>query len=128
MACRILIRKLTFLGKLLSADNSTISSTLFTAQAIVDPFNIQQCKMLEASLNIHVLDECLKYPETASMLVKSEKQSILESDMSSLIASALDHDPAHLTAMVAAQISWNKLWDIALDRGTHGTSQLQRII
>ena len=128
MACRILIRKLTFLGKLLRADNSTISSTLFTAQAIVDPFIIQQCKMLEASLNIHVLDECLKCPETASMLVKSEKQSILESDMSSLIASALDHDSAHLTATVAAQISWNKLWDIALDRGTHGTSQLQRIV
>ena len=48
--------------------------------------------------------------------------------MSSLIASALDHDSAHLTATVAAQISWNKLWDIALDRGTHGTSQLQRIV
>ena len=94
----------------------------------MDPFNIQQCKMLEASLNIHVLDECLKCPETAYMLVKSEKQSILESDMSSLIASALHHDSAHLTAMVAAQISWNKLWDIALDRGTHGTSQLQRIV
>ena len=62
------------------------------------------------------------------MLVKSEKQSILESDMSSLIASTLHHDSAHLTVMVAAQISWSKLWDIALDRGTHDTSQLQRIV
>ena len=40
----------------------------------------------------------------------------------------LDHDSAHITCTVAAQISWNKLWDIALDRGTHGTSQLQCIV
>lgn len=31
MACHILIRKLTVLGKLLDADKYTISSTLFTA-------------------------------------------------------------------------------------------------
>ena len=79
MACHILFKKLTFGGKLLSADKSTISSTLFTAQAIVGPFTvsiIQQCKMLETMLNIHVLDECLECPETVSMLVKSEKQTI----------------------------------------------------
>ena len=131
MACRILIKKLTFLGKLINKEKPTISSEIFTAQAIIDPFHIsiiQQCKMLEAMLGIHVLDECLEYLESASMIVKNEKQTMLDTDMSTLVTSALHHDSAHLVAAVAQQISWRKLWDMALDKGTHGTSQLQRIV
>ena len=91
MACRILIRKLTFLGKLMTPENSTISSAIFTAQAIVEPFNIsiiQQCKMLEAMLGVQVLGECLQCPDSASTTVRNRKQSLLDTDMSSLVISA----------------------------------------
>ena len=58
VATRILIRKLTFLSKLLSNCNDTMSSRIFISLAIDDVYNItiiQQCKMLEASL---ATDQC----------------------------------------------------------------------
>ena len=119
MSCRILIRKLTFLGKLMTTENSTISSAIFTAQAIVEPFNIsiiQQCKMLEAMLGVQVLGECLQCP---SMIVRYQKQSLLDTDMSSLVISAKQDNSAQLVAAVAQQISWRKLWDMALDKGSY---------
>ena len=131
MACRILIRKLTFLGKLMTPENYTISSAIFTAQAIVEPFNIsliQQCKMLKAMLGVQVLGECLQCPDSASMTVRNRKQSLLDTDMSSLVISAEQDNSAQFVAAVAQQISWRKLWDMALDKGTHGTSQIQRIV
>ena len=131
MACRILIRKLTLLGKLMTPENSTISSAIFTAQAIVEPFNIsiiQQCKMLEAMLGVQVLGECLQCPDSASTTVRNRKQSLLDTDMSSLVISAEQDNSAQFVAAVAQQISWRKLWDMALDKGTHGTSQIQCIV
>ena len=115
----------TFLGKLMTTENSTISSVIFTAQAIVEPFNIsiiQQCKMLEAMLGVQVLGECLQCPDSASMIVRYQKQSLLDTDMSSLVISAKQDNSAQLVAAVAQQISWRKLWDMALDKG------IQRIV
>ena len=48
--------------------------------------------------------------------------------MSSLVISAKQDNSAQLVAAVAQQISWRKLWDMALDKGTHGTSQIQCIV
>ena len=131
MISRVLTRKLIYLGKLLSSTDQTISTALLTSEVIVDPFNtslIQQCKMLETTLNMTILNELLKHPENASTLMKKKKREITKMDMSALLVSALQHKSAHLIARVAEKISWCKLWDIALDRGPHGTSQLQRIV
>lgn len=87
MACRVLLRKLTFLGKLLQTEEHTISSSIFTSALITDPFNvsiIQQCKMLESLLGVHVLDDCLLHPESAPVIVKGERRAIIDSDMDSL--------------------------------------------
>ena len=53
VATRILIRKLTFLAKLLANTDDIISSRIFTSLAIVDVYNVgivQQCQMLESEL------------------------------------------------------------------------------
>ena len=131
MACRVLLRKLTFLGKLLQTEEHTISSSIFTSALITDPFNvsiIQQCKMLESALGVHVLDDCLLHPESAPVIVKGERRAIIDSDMDFLVSSAMNTS-AKYVANVATETSWNRLWDLALDRGTNGTTtQLQRII
>ena len=130
MACRVLLRKLTFLGKLLQAEKHTISSSIFTSAIITDPLNvsiIQQCKMLESLLSVHVLEDCLHYPEAASDIVKCERRTIINTDMDSLVTSAMNTS-AKYVAHIATKTSWSKLWDLALDRGSKGTTQLQRIV
>ena len=130
MACRVLLRKLTFLGKLFQTEEHTISSSIFTSALITDPFNvsiIQQCKMLESLLGVHVLDDCLLHPVSAPVIVKGERRAIIDSDMDSLVSSAM-YTSAKYVANVATETSWNRLWDLALDRGTNGTTQFQRII
>ena len=131
MACRILLRKLSFLGKLLESRQRTISSAIFTSATISDPSEVsivQQCKMLESRLSVQIVDDCLSHPDAAPAIVRSEKSTIIDADMGSLIISALHHPSACHIATIATKISWNHLWNLALDRGTNGTSQLQRIV
>ena len=90
----------------MTPENSTISSAIFTAQAIAEPFNIsiiQQCKMLEAMLGVQVLGECLQCPDSASMIVRNRKQSLLDTDMSSLVISAKQDNSAQFVAAVAQE-------------------------
>ena len=65
VSTRILIRKLTFLAKLLSSTDDKISGRIFTSLAIVDVYNVgivQQCRMLEADVSTNVLALCLQNP------------------------------------------------------------------
>ena len=81
VATHILIRKLTFLAKLLANTDDIISSRIFTSLAIVDVYNVgivQQCQMLESELNTDVLVLCLKNPEDAPATVKSTKTDIIK--------------------------------------------------
>ena len=131
MACCILLRKLSFLGKLLESRQRTISSAIFTSATISDPSEVsivQQCKMLESRLSVQIVDDCLSHPDAAPAIVRSEKSTIIDADMGSLIISALHHPSACHIATNATKISWNYLWNLALDRGTNSTSQLQRIV
>ena len=127
MACRILLRKLSFLGKLLESRQRTISSAIFTSATISDPSEVsivQQCKMLESRLSVQIVDDCLSHPDVAPAIVRSGKSTIIDADMGSLIISTLHHPSACHIATIATKISRN----LALDRGTNGTSQLQRIV
>ena len=131
MTCRILLRKLSLLGKLLESNKYTISLAIFTSAVISDPFEVsivQQCKMLESRLSTRIMEDCLRHPESASAIVRSEKRTIIDADMDSLISSAQCHPSAHYISTIATKTSWDHLWNLALDRGTNGTSQLQRIV
>ena len=132
IACLLLLRKIGYLAKLLSPDNNSISSKVLTSVAIVGPVNVsilQQCRMLESIVGATILDKCLVYPDDTIHLVKAQKPQILLDNILSVISSGLNHPSANFVAMVAGDgYSWCRLWDKALDHGSHGTEQLQRII
>ena len=128
---RFLIRKLTFLAKLLSSTDDKISSHIFSSLAILDVYNVglvQQCRMLEAEVSTNVLAQCLKNPTDAPAIVKSMKQEILKSDFEALLSSTATHHSARYVAEVAKTTSWCRLWDSALDRGVQGTHGLQTLL
>ena len=55
MATRVLLRKLSFLSKLLTNSNDILSSCIFTTLAMDE-----QCRMLEAPLSTDIVNQCLK--------------------------------------------------------------------
>ena len=58
ISTRILLRKLTFLSRLLTNSDDTMSSWIFTSLAIVDVYSItivQQCRLLEAPLGTNII-------------------------------------------------------------------------
>jgi exonuclease III len=129
---RILLRKLNFLAKLLSKDHPRkLSTRIFTSLSISDPFQvslIQQCRMLESIIGTSILKDCLEDPENAIFIVRQAKKDIIAMDLSALQSVTLEHPSARFIAKVSQNISWNKLWDVALDKGPFGTKQLQRLI
>ena len=134
MASRILVRKLQFLAKLLQPGSRSISSYIFTAAAITDPWNmsiIQQCRMLENITGTNTLHSCLENPEAAVLIIiKAEKKTFYKRDYACLITKsyACPDSSSFFIASVAKETTWSHLWDLALDRGTQGTKQLQQII
>ena len=61
-------------------------------------------------------------------LLKVKDAPLLIQIWTLLIVSSAMNTSAKYVANVATETSWNRLWDLALDRGTNGTTQLQRII
>ena len=131
VATRILIRKLTFLSKLLSNNGDTMSSRIFTSLAIEDVYSIsivQQCKMLEATLSTDVVNQCLSTPDCAPAIVHSNKELLLKRDYELLLSSALSHPSVNPAATIARLVSWRRIWDSALDYGVKGTRCAQSVL
>ena len=86
--------------------------------------------MLENITETSTLQSCLQNPEAAVSIIKTEKKNIYKSDYARLIEScyARPVSSSYFIASVAREITWRHLWDLALDRGTQGTKQLQKII
>ena len=131
VSSRILIRKLSFLSKLLAGSRDTISHRVFTSLAMEDIFEtsiVQQCRMLEANLNTSVLAECLTHPECAPDIVKRSKVNIINSDFKLLLTSEIEKcGSAAPAACIATQTSWRRLWDVALEKGIKGTRIMQML-
>ena len=124
MRLRILKRKIRFLLRLMKPENSSISSKVFCSlrDNDTDPLIVQQCRLLESA-----------YHTNFTQTILTEGDSV---DIRSIIK-ALEKADQDLTWLHAEQksslchlsraISWMKLWDIARDRGIHGTRCLQVI-
>ena len=119
-----------FLSKLLCSTRDSLSSRVFTSLAMNDIYEIsivQQCKMLESSLDTDILAKCLISPENAVEIVKTNKNLILQ-DFCKLISLSLSNQSStRLVARVTEYTSWGRLWDMALDKGVKGTRTLQRV-
>ena len=104
---------------------------MFTSLAIEDVFEtsiVQQCRMLESNLGTKILAQCLTDPENTTHTVKSNRDHLLDKDYSHLLFLASHRQGSTvLVAHVASQISWRRLWDIALDRGVKGTQTFQSL-
>ena len=131
VATQILNRKLTFLSKLLSSSEDTLSSRVFKTLAMEDAYSIsivQQCRMLESTLGTNVVTACLKKTDAVSSIVNTWKKQLLKRDFKYLLQSASQHSSTKLVAKLATQVSWSKLWDHALDLGEKGTCCVQSIL
>ena len=89
---------------------------------------VQQFRMLEWTLDTHILAQCLEHPQQVSAFVRSYKTSILNQDFSLLLSSLSTHPIASLIASVAQNTSWCRPCEVALDCGVQGTSGLQTLL
>ena len=124
----ILLRKLNYLCKLLALEKDTISQRMFNSIVIKNAYDCsiaQQCRMLEAQLGTTVLGDCLSNPTDAIQIVKDNKELILKTDFSKLLATA--SRSASLAASIGNRVSWRHLWDMALDKGVKETKSLQNL-
>ena len=105
---------------------------MFTTLAIDNAYDnisvVQQCRMLEVQLGTDVVEQCLQDPDNALSTFRSRKNMLLKQDFNKLLLSALNSPSAHVIASIASQISWRKLWDLALDRGVKGTYAVQGLL
>ena len=102
-----------------------LSSRVFTTLAIeeiYDIFIVQQCYMLQSHTGIDCVSRCL---DNVSETVKSLREEILKADYDALLKSQSQHLSTKFVAEVARSSSWRQLWDLALDKGTKGTTIMQ---
>ena len=129
-ATHILIRKLSFLSKLLSGTKDTTNSRVFTSLAMENIFEmsiVQQYRILEANLGTRVLAECLSDPENAPASKSKFFTPTSSSYYISLSSATQRRGPAAPAAHVATHTSWRCVWDVALDQGVKGTRTMQAI-
>ena len=90
MKARILLRKLSFLAKLLSCDEDTLSASVLHTISTENVYNIslvQQCQWLQGELKCEqVLEKCLADPENAPAIVRGAMKAIYQQDWSTLLS------------------------------------------
>ena len=125
---RILLRKLTFLAKVLERDDG-LSSHVFRTLASEDVYNVslvQQCRSLEQHIGTNYLQLCLRNPIDASSIVRDAKEEVLRKDWMHTVQNSQTHGSLSIIASSETIAeSWNSLWDEALDFGTRGTRLMQ---
>ena len=102
------MRKVSFLSKLLSNSKDSASSRVFTTLAIEDVYSVSlvsQCRMLEASLKIDIVYQCLKRPQEATAIVRSNKKLLLERDFTLLLSHATASHSVGTIAKIAKSVS-----------------------
>ena len=127
---RVLIRKLSFLAKLLTSDGNELSARVFPTLANDSVYNIslvQQCRWLESELGIDsVLSKCLASPDLSSTIVRSSRPDIINRDWSISIEKAMAHSSLnHITCSDVVSSNWCRVWNTALDHGVKGTRLVQ---
>ena len=117
---RILIRKLSYLRKLVKNDDEKLSTQIFRAFAVFDISQltlVQQCRYLEESYNTNVTNEILACPRSS----RDIKRRVLASDKSLRLEQCHQHQLLKHLSTLDPEISWLKIWDNALDHGMRGT-------
>ena len=132
MKAWILLRKLSFLAKLLSCDEDNLIASVFCTISTENIYNIslvQQCKWLQGELKCEqILEKCLSDPSNAPVIVRDAKKAIYCQNWGNTTQSAAQHPSLkHITCseFICITTSWCRIWDLALDRGERGMRLVQ---
>ena len=83
MRVYILLRKLTFLVKLLQPTSDSLSSRVFHTLASEDVCKIslvEQCQLLECDFGTSIVMQCLNEPENAITILQEAKEAVVSRD------------------------------------------------
>ena len=120
---RILISKLSLLTKLSEGEGS-IGSQIFSSLPQGCLRLMQECRHLEEKLSYRGCTDSLLNSQSS---LREKKREILQTDWDSCITEASDHCSTAIAAQIAVNVSWVRLWDMALDYGPRGTECLQAL-
>jgi hypothetical protein len=127
----ILLRKLTFLVKLLQSTSDNLSSRVFRTLASEDVSKIslvEQCQLLESESGTSFAAQCLNDPGNAQLVLQEAKEALISRDWEIVLEMAKCHQSTKHIADPRIASSWCKLWDIALDHGVRGTRLTQHLL
>ena len=122
MRARVLIRKLSFLRRVISAENEKLSSQVYKSFAGRDVSSltiVEQCRYLEGVYGTNFTGEVL----TSFTSQRDLKNAIYSADKSFRLKDCHVHQSLkHITGSgIPPEFSWLKIWDMALDHGVRGT-------
>ena len=114
MRCRVLIRKLSFLQRVVNSNSASLSGTALLALSddTASICLVRECRELEEVFGTHFTQEILS--DNAPSL-KEVKDAIHERDRTKLTEKCSEKAP--MIAAVARRITWSRLWDSAMDLG-----------
>ncbi len=119
---RVLIRKLSFLQRLVNSNSASLSGRAMLALSddTASLCLVRECRELEEVFGTHFTEDIIS---NSTPSLKEVKDAILECDRRELTAKCSAKAP--VIAEVAARTSWSKLWDGALDLGDKAVRGLQ---
>ena len=126
----ILLRKLAFLVKLLQCNHDKISSRVFRTLAFEDVSKIslvEQCQQLGCEFGTSYLEKCLNNPDNAHLTLREAKEMLISRDWEIVLGMANSHQSTNHVSDPRILTSWCRFWDLALDRGVHGTRLYQHL-
>ena len=120
MRARVLIRKLNYLRKLVGEGEERLSSQIFLAFGSRDVSQltiIEQCRYLETVYETNFTGEVL----TSADVWRNIHKKILTVDKHLRADSASTHQSLKHLSAIHSEVSWLRIWDVALDYGTRGS-------
>ena len=123
VTARIFLRKLSLLSKVCK-ESDNIGSHIFSELHQNSLKLVQECRTIEGKLSSDGHTDAL-LRDTSSL--NEIKRQVLQADWASCITEASHHQSTALASRIATEISWMKLWDMALDHGPCGTNSLQAL-
>ena len=124
MTARVFLRKLSFLCRLLSANDDSIAHQTFRTIAGKDVYSlslIKQCVFLDSRLGSDATACILNDPDNAKASFKNLKKTILECDKI-LISQDVNN---HQSVSLAKKVNWLRVWESARDKGQFWTKIAQ---
>ena len=124
MRCRVLIRKLSFLQRIVKSTPASLSGRALLA--LSDDTSslclVSECRELEEAFGTHFAEHIIS---SSAPSMREVKDVILERDHTALTEKCTVKAPVTHSQKVAARIGWSKLWDGALNLGVKAVKGLQ---